>query len=371
MIQVFKPCIGEAEIEAVVGVLRSGWIGLGPRTAEFEKRFADYADAAWAVAVNSGTAALHLALLALDIGPGDEVLVPALTFVSTAHAVSYCGARSVFVDIEADTLNIDMADAERRITKQTRAIIPVHYGGTPCRMDDIWQVARERGLVVIEDAAHACGAVYHGHRVGGLNSDATCFSFHAVKNLTTGDGGMVTTDNPILADTIRRLRWCGIDKDTWQRSEKLERYAWFYEVRDLGYKCHMNDIAAALGLVQLSRLEEMNQRRRQIAAMYDAGFEDLEWLTRPVVGEGLVSARHNYVIQVPHRDRLNVHLRGRGIASGVHYIPLHLQPCYRDEQITLPTVEAIWPKLLTLPMYPDLSNDDAQTVIEAVRECEP
>lgn len=371
MIQVFKPCMGNEEIEAVAGVLRSGWIGLGPKTAEFEDRFARYVGAGYAVGVNSGTAALHLALLASGIGPGDEVLVPSLTFVSTAHAVVYCGARPVFVDIDPDTLNLDVGDAAGRITTHTRAILPVHYGGNPCNMQAVWRLAGEYNLAVVEDAAHACGAYYNGQRVGGLKSDATCFSFHAVKNLACGDGGMVTTHDEEMAHLLKRLRWCGIDKDTWQRSEHLKRYAWYYEVGELGYKYHMNDIEAAIGLAQLKKLEAMNRRRRKIASMYDAGFQGLDWLKCPTVGGAMISARHNYVIRVPHRDQLNIHLRENGIASGVHYVPVHLQTYYRQPHVVLPVVERVWLKLLTLPMYPDLRDVEVEKIIGAVRECEP
>lgn len=378
MIQVFKPSIGQAEIDAVSEVLRSGWLGMGPKTAEFEERFGDYVGAEHAIGVNSCTSALHLALMALGIGPGDEVLVPSLTFISTAHAVSYCGARPVFVDILPDTLNLDVRDADLKVRPRTRAIIPVHYGGLPCRMDEIWQLADEHRLAVIEDAAHACGAAYHGTRVGGLRSDATCFSFHAVKNLACGDGGMITTHRMELAQALRPLRWCGISKDTWQRTGETSimrpyaQYTWYYEVRSLGLKAHMNDITAALGLVQLARLEQMNDRRREIAAIYDEGFRDLGWLECPVLDERVISARHNYVVKVPHRDRLNKHLRELGIATGVHYMPAHLQPCYYQRFWTvLPVTEEMWPRLLTLPMYPDLSDDDVQQVIEGVRQCKP
>ena len=374
MIQVFRPSITEREVEAVSEVLRSGWLGLGPKTAEFETKFADYVGAEYAIGTNSATAALHLVLAALGIGPGDEVLVPTMTFVSTAHAVLYCGATPVFVDIEPDTLNIDLEDAECRITKRTRAIVPVHYGGHACQMNELWQMADAHDLLVVEDAAHACGGQYYGQRVGSLRSTATCFSFHAVKNLTCGDGGMITTNQPELVHTLKRLRWCGIDKSTWDRAravgasrDRYSHYGWYYEVHELGYKYHMNDIMAAIGLVQLDRLENTNARRREIVTQYNTAFAHMDWLECPVEHDYTTSAHHNYVIKTPHRDALNLYLRERDIATGVHYMPVHLHPYYRNRYWTsLPVAEDVWTCLLTLPLYPDLTEDEVECVIQSI-----
>lgn len=380
MIQVFKPWYGQEELDAVREVLESGWLGLGPKTAQFEERFAAYVGAKYAVGLNSATAALHLACLALDIGPGDEVLVPTITFVSTAHAVSYCGATPVFVDIDPQTLNVDLDDLRARITPRTRAIIVVHYGGHACSMEDIWKVAEDHGIPVIEDAAHACGTTYDGQRVGGLGRTVmTCFSFQAVKNLAVGDGGMVTTNRVDLWQTLRRLRWVGIDKSTWDRTEEatmelesdIRRYAsygWYYEVHDLGFKYHMNDISAALGLAQLEKLERGNERRRAVAARYNQGFAGVDWLTTPVELPYTRSATHNYVIQTDLRDEINLGLKERDIATGVHYMPLHLQPYYRKRSHTsLPVAESVWTRLLTLPLYPGLTDEEADLVVDAVR----
>lgn len=374
MIPVFRPSYTEAEIEAVAEVMRSGWVGLGPKTAEFELAFADYVGAEYAIAMNSATAALHLSCLALGIGAGDEVLVPTITFVSTAHAVSYCGATPVFIDVEPDTLNLDVDDALNKVTERTKAIIPVHYGGHPCEMDAIQVLADKHGLAVIEDAAHACGSEYNGRKIGGLRgTDATCYSFHAVKNLATADGGMVTTNRLVLAQRLRRLRWCGIDKSTWQRAGETDvkreysQYTWYYEVRELGYKYHMNDIAAAIGLVQLRRLDEMNTRRREIAKLYTDAFRNLDWLRCPVKKDYAHSAQHNYVIQTPHRDALNVYLRACDISTGVHYLPIHLQPYYRERsRVTLPVAEKAWKQILTLPVYPDMVDAEVQYVIDTI-----
>ena len=381
LIQLFRPSYDARELEALRGVLQSGWIGLGPKTAEFEAQFAAYVGARYAVALNSATAALHLALAVCGIGPGDEVLVPTLTFVSTAHAAEYCGATPVFVDVCPDTLCINVEDARRKITERTRAIVPVHYGGHACQMEEIWDLAEGHTLRVIEDAAHACGSEYRGRRIGGLErTDATCFSFHAVKNLATGDGGMLTTNRAELWHRLMRLRWMGIDKTTWERSEEAERqeetrirrfahYGWYYEVHELGYKYHMNDITAAIGLVQLSKLQAMNERRREIVRRYHAGLKDLDWIERPVEQEYTKSALHNYVIRTAFRDGLNGFLKDRGIATGVHYLPIHLQPYYRSRSlVSLPVVERVWTRLLTLPLYPDLVDHEVEYIIEAIHE---
>jgi perosamine synthetase len=384
MIQVFKPWIDEREIEAVTKVLESGWIGLGPKVAEFEQKFAEYVGAEHAVAMNSGTAALHLALLALGIGPGDEVLVPTITFVSTAHAVEYCGAKPVFVDVEADTLCLNAKDAERRMTKRTRAILPVHYAGHPCRSPELdagrlRHLVGDRFLALIEDAAHASGTKFENRQLCKYKVDAICFSFHAVKNLTCGEGGMVTTMYDNIAESLRRLRWCGIDKSTWGRTEAIGdtrgeygQYGWYYEVDRLGYKCHMSDINAAIGLVQLEKLKVSNIMRRSIVDHYQDAFSDLEWLERPVEKDYCKSSWHLYYIKLEkpeYRDRLNLFLRDRGIATGVHYMPLHLQPYYRDQgQPSLPVAEDVWRRILTLPLYPGLLASEVEQVIEGVRE---
>lgn len=376
-IEIFKPNLDEAEVEAVREVLLSGWIGMGPKTDLFEREFANYVGASHAVGVNSGTSALHLSLVALGIGPGDEVLVPTLTFVSTAHTVRYCGAKPVFVDIESDSLNIDIIDAQRRITERTKAIIPVHFGGHCCRMKDIWELAYSYNLFVIEDAAHACGSQYDGQMVGGLQSSTTCFSFHAVKNLACGDGGMITTSRLDIAQFSRRLRWCGIDRSTWDRigeyraavNTQYAKYSWYYEVHRLGFKSHMNDITAAIGLVQLGKLKEANERRREIAGRYTDELGSLDWLECPGLSDDISahqSACHNYVIKTDRRDELNAYLKEFNIMTGVHYMPLHLQPYYRTT-VSLPTAERVWPQLLTLPLYPSLTDDEVGQVIRRIK----
>lgn len=367
VIQLFRPSITDLEIQAVTEVLRSGWLGLGPKTEEFELAFAKAANAKYAVGLNSGTAALHLALELLDVRQGDEVLVPAITFASTAEVILYVGARPVFVDVDPETLNVSIADLSCKITARTRGMIVVHYGGHPCDMDEISQLANQRGLFVIEDAAHACGATYRSRPIGSLSA-LTCFSFHAVKNLTTGEGGMITTNTPEFDARLRRLRWMGINKDTWDRTTKNEVYAWRYTIGEVGYKCHMHDIAAALGLVQLSRLTELNNRRRVLKERYNRAFADLGWLELPPEREYVQSSWHIYAVKLKPRDDLIGHLKSRGIAPGVHYYPLHLYPCFAEFRTPLPVAEFVWQRIISLPLYPDLSEQEQDIVIEAIRE---
>jgi len=364
-IPIFRPWYDEAEEKAVTEVLRSGWIGLGPKTAEFEKRFAAYLEVPHSVAVNSATAALHLALQAA-IPSGGEVITTSMTFVSSNHAILYNGAVPVFADIEPDTLNIDVHSIERNLTDQTRAILVVHYGGHACDMDPILALAQKRSIPVIEDAAHACGGSYKGRKLGSIGT-AGCFSFHAVKNLATGDGGMIAIHNPEFDKRLRRLRWCGIDKDTWDRSEVEQKYSWYYTVQELGFKYHMNDITAAIGLVQLDKLERGNARRREIVNYYNERFAGLGWLERPVEKEYTRSALHNYVVKLDRRDELIAHLQARGISAGVHYFPIHLYSMYRKFRADVPVTEHVWRRLVTLPLYPGMSDLDVERVVDTMR----
>jgi perosamine synthetase len=365
LIPIFRPSYDEAELRAVQEVFESRWIGLGPKTAEFERRFAEYVGTPHAVAVNSATAALHLALMVLNVTNGEVITTP-MTFVSTNHAILYNDAIPVFADIEPDTLNISAESVRQHLTDRTRAIIVVHYGGHACDMDPILAVARGSGIPVVEDAAHGCGGTYKGRNLGSLGT-LGCFSFHAVKNLATGDGGMITLSDPAFDRQLRRLRWCGIDKDTWDRSEVDQRYSWYYTVQELGYKYHMNDIAAAIGLVQLEKLERGNARRREIVAYYNARFADLDWLEIPVEKSYARSAFHNYVVKLDRRDELIAYLRERRISAGVHYLPNHLYTMYRKYGGEAPVAERVWRRLVTLPLYPDMTEADVERVAEAVR----
>ncbi len=366
-IPVFRPFHGEEEIEAVAEVLRSGWWGQGPKTAEFEQRFAEFVGAPLAVSLNSATAALHLALTVAGV-EGAEVITTPMTFVSTNHAILYNRAIPVFADILADTLHIDPDDIERKIAPRTKAIMAVDYGGHPADLDRLQAIAQTHNLLLIEDAAHAAGSTYKGRPVGSI-APMTCFSFHPVKNLATGDGGMITLGDPEWAERVRRLRWVGINKDTWVRSDDADesRYAWQYDVTELGFKYHTNDIMAAIALVQLQRLPQTNARRRAIAAMYDAGLGDLGWIQLPPHRPDVVSAQHNYVIHLDNRDGLAAWLREHKIATGMHYIPNHLYAMYRPYATPLPVAEREWKRLLTLPLFPALTDDEVIYIIETIR----
>lgn len=371
MIPVYRPWVGAAEARAVARVLRSGWLGLGPVTAEFETRFARYVGAPHAVATASGTAAMHLALLASGVGPGDEVILPSLTFVATAEAALMCGARPVFADIDPGTLNLDPADVRRKLTGRTRAILPVHYGGQPCDLDALRRIARRgRRVALVEDAAHACGSSYRGRRIG-IHGDFVCFSFHAVKNLTTGEGGMITTSDDRAAARLMRLRVFGINRDAWlrHRAKPRGRLAdWNYRVREPGFKAHLHDISAAIGLVQLAKLERGNAIRRTIAARYDAAFAGMPGVTLRPTPSWATTNHHLYVIQVERRDALLERLRRKGIAAGVHYEPVHLFGAFRRWRARLPVTEWAWRRLVSLPLYPTLSRREQASVIGTVTE---
>ncbi len=365
VISLAKPSVSEEEATAVVDALRSGWLSSGPRTVEFEQAFARYAGAKHAVAVSSCTAALHLVLVALGVGPGDEVITSPITFVSTVNAILYAGATPVLADVEPDTLNISPAAIERKITKRTKVIIPVHMAGQPCDMDEILTIARPRGIVVVEDAAHAVGAEYRGTRIGAV-SDATCFSFYATKNLTTGEGGMVTTDDDDLAERIRRLRFHGISSDAWKRYEGCQVREW--TAVELGYKANFTDLQAAIGLVQLRRLDGMLARREAIAREYRRAFERFGVVLAELPDRK--HAWHLFVVRVPERRRFREHLADAGIATGIHFPAIHLQPYFKqrfgDLENELPVATRVSEEIVSLPLHPDLTNGEVRRVIDAV-----
>lgn len=364
MIPIFRPSYDEREIEALRETLNSGWVGLGPKTKLFEEKFAEFIGTRYAVALNSATAALHLSLLCLEV-KGSEVISIPLTFISVNHAILYSGAAPVFCDVEPDTMNIDASKIEPLITPRTKAVICVHYGGRSCDMERILKICEKHNLALIEDCSHAAGGKYKSAMLGSLGKTG-CFSFQAVKNLAAGDGGMVTTDRKDYYERLKRLRWLGITKDTFTRG--MTEYSWYYDVAEVGYKYHMNDIAAAIGLVQLEKLEAANGRRRQISAIYDsrlAGVGDIELLSHR---EYQSSAAHNYVIKTGRRDALNDFLREKGVSTGVHYYPNHLYDIYKPYYRACPVAEAEWSKLLTLPLFPALSNDEVDYIIRCCKD---
>ncbi len=368
------PDIGEEEIDEVVQVLASGWITTGPRTKEFEERVADYLGVKHAVAVSSCTAALHIALAALGVGPGDEVITSPLTFCATANVIVHLGATPIFADVSADC-NVDPDEIRRRITPRTKAIVPVHYAGQPCNMDRILECTREHKVYVVEDAAHAIGAKYHGQMIGSF-SDATAFSFYAIKNMTTAEGGMVTTNNDALAEKMRLLSLHGISKDAWKRYGS--EGSWYYEVVYPGYKYNMTDIQAALGIRQLAKLEHFLDVRQRYVAMYNDAFRDVPEIHTPETKGDVRHAWHLYTIQIDterltiDRNKFIEALHAEHIGTSVHFIPIHLHPYYSErfgfKRGDYPNAERIYDRIISLPLYPKMSEEDIKRVIAAVKK---
>ena len=369
-----RQLVDEVDIQAVIAVLRSAWLTTGPKVAEFEEAFAQRVGAAHAVSFSSGTAALHGAAFAAGLKVGDEAITSPLTFAATANCVLYQGATPVFADVCRDTLNLDPQRVAERVTANTKAILAVDYAGHPADLDALREIADRSSLVMIEDACHALGAEYRGRPVGGI-ADMTVFSFHPVKHLTTGEGGMVTTNHDALAETLRRFRNHGISSDARQRQSAGQ---WHYEMVLLGFNYRLTDVACALGLSQLKKLETNLARRREIAARYTAAFGDLQGVTPPSVRMEANPAWHLYPIRLdPARltaDRAQVFraLRAENIGVNVHYIPVHRHPYYRDrfgyKGGEYPIAEDAYEQLISLPMFHGMSNQDVADVIAAVEK---
>ena len=375
-IPLFDLDVGEQEIEAVRRVLTSGWISMGEVTQELEQRFADAHNALYGVAVSSATAALHLALRAADVGQGDEVICPSLTFVATSNAAIYVGAKPVFADIEsAGNLTISAGEIESKITRNTRAIVVMHYGGFPCDMDAINEVAHRNGCVVIEDAAHAPDAEYKGRKVGTLG-DVGCFSFFSNKNMTTAEGGMVLTNDPDVASRVRVLRSHGMTSLSYDR---FNGHASSYDVVDLGYNYRMDDIRASIGLVQLDRLCEMGANRREVWDSYQQRLVGVEGVTVPFGAAAEESGKwltQPYIFPViltydQHRDQVRHKLAQDGIQTSVHYPPVHLFRLYTDRfgyaAGDLPVTEWVASNIISLPFYPSMAEEDVDSVVEALK----
>jgi len=384
MIPYGRQQIDAEDIRAVVAVLKSDWLTTGPKVGEFDKVFADFVGAKYAVAVNSGTAALHAAMFALGIGPGDEVIVPPITFAVTANCVVFQGGTPVFSDVEPDTLLLDPNQIESKITSNSKAIIAVDYAGQPCDYDTLRKVADKHDLALVADACHSLGG-RHKNRPAGSLALLNTFSFHPVKHITTGEGGMITTDDPKLADKMRLFRNHGITRDpkcfsslTSDLRPPASDFSWFYEMTDLGYNYRITDFQCALGMSQLKKLPLWIDRRREIAHCYDVAFRDLPRVTPLSVRNNVSHAYHLYVVRLNldgtdfDRGAVFKKLRESGIGVNVHYIPVHLHPFYRNTYGTslglCPIAEKAYEQILSLPIYPAMSEEMIDVVIEAVKK---
>jgi perosamine synthetase len=367
MIKVARGCVGEDELAAVREAFAYGYFGLAGKVTEFERALGERLGAGDVIATNTGTSALHLALDAIGIGPGDEVIVPSLTFVGSFQAVSATGATPVACEVLPDTLLIDPKDVRRRITSRTRAIMPVHYGGASCDMVALSELAFRHRLRIVEDAAHALGSTWRGRTVGS-DGDLVCFSFDSIKNITCGEGGAIVCHDPPLAEVLRRKLLLGIDRRAHASTNWKER-SWRYSVGTQGFRYHLSNINAAIGLVQLGKLGGFIARRRALCRRYDAVFAGVSGVCPLAVDYDEV-APHIYVVRIAdgRRDALVEHLRGREIETGINYIPNHLHPYFAREGLRLPVTERLFEEILTLPLHCELSDDDVDTVAGHVKE---
>jgi dTDP-4-amino-4,6-dideoxygalactose transaminase len=376
-----RPSIGQEEMDEVLDTLKSGWLTTGPRTAQFEREFRTYVGAPHALAVNSCTAGLHLALAALNIGPGAEVITTPLTFCATVNAILHVGATPVLADVTPDG-NIDPASVASRVTAKTRAILPVHLAGLPCDMNAIWSIARRHKLYVVEDCAHAAGARYQGWPIGAGNPDtgdystAAAFSFYATKNLTTGEGGMVTTHDGALADEMKILCLHGISKDAWNRYS--DKGNWYYEVLTSGFKYNLSDIQSAIGIHQLRKLDGFTETRARYAEIYKRIFSDVEEFEVPPEKPDCLHAWHLYMLRLKSeklsitRDEFIEALREKGVGTSVHFIPIPMHPFFADfahrPENDCPRAMALYPRLISLPLYPAMTEEQVVYAAEAAKE---
>ncbi len=366
-----RPSIGEEESAEVVDTLRSGWLTTGPKTRRFEEGFAREIGVPHALGTSSCTGALHIGLAALGIHAGDEVILPTMTFAASAHVVVHCGATPVFVDVDADTLAIDPAAVAAAITPRTRAVIAVHYAGRPCEIAALRALCDARGLFLVEDCAHAVGASAGG-RACGAWGDAAGFSFYANKNLTTGEGGMLTTSSPDVAGRARTLRLQGMTRDVFRRGGEGTLPSWRYEIVAAGFKYPMSDLQAAIGVHQLARLPAMQTARHRLAARYDALLAGIPGLRTPApAAPDAVHGWHLYVVRVPRRDEIFAALVERGVEPSVHFVPLHLQPYFQEAWGTragqFPRAEAAFDEILSLPLFPSMTDEDQDLVVASLR----
>lgn len=365
MIPVSRPSIGKEELSAIEDVFKSGWLGLGSTTFAFEDELKKYIGCRHAIAVNTGTSALHLALAGYGVGPGDDVIVPSITYVACVQAILATGATPVFCESRETDLLMDLDDVSRKVTPRTKAVMPVHYCGNPCDMDRLLALAEAHGFWVIEDAAHAFGSAYKGRLLGSFGH-ATCFSFDPIKNITCGEGGAVVLHDDLIAEEIRRRRILGIEKDTWNRYQN--KRSWFYEVVSPGYRYHMPNFCAAIGLVQMRKLGEFLKRRREICRRYDAAFQNLRSVRVLEINYDGV-APHIYIVRILNnrREQFMEFLSGLGVGTGIHYIANHIQPFFKPYvREPLPISDRLGQEIVTLPLYYEMTEEESRTVIDAV-----
>jgi len=370
-IRLFKPSLGQEELDNIKDAFQRGWIGLGPKVAEFEQKWAEFIGCKTAIGLNSATAALHLALRCFSFPEGKKVLVPSLTFSATASAILYNRLIPVFVDSDPITLGMNLNDMEKKYDKDCVAIIPVHYCGHPVPMEKLMPWVRQRGLKVIEDCAHTAGGVYKGKTLGTWG-DIGCFSFEEKKCLTTGDGGMICSDDPELLKDVKAMRWVGIDKDNWKTAQAYvaanrDAMHWFYEINVLGYKYNMNDLAASIGLAQFKKLPAMNKRRSEIILHYMNGLKDIPGIRPLLPYEPDKYMYQMFGIRTDRRDDLMIFLKSKGIATGCHYTPLSIQPLFKPWGENCLFVEKEHSHFITLPLHADLTKEEVNYVLENLK----
>ncbi|MFA6003054.1 MAG: DegT/DnrJ/EryC1/StrS family aminotransferase [Elusimicrobiota bacterium] len=369
MIPISRPVTGPEEIAAISKVFSSAWLGLGSTVFEFEEKLKSYLGAKHVIAVNTGTSALHIALAGFGVGPGDEVIIPSITFAACVQTILALGATPVFAESHEDSLLLDIDDVERCLTPKTKAVMPVHFCGNPCDLDRLLALAKKHGFLVIEDAAHAFGSEYRGRKIG-THGHAVCFSFDPIKNITTGEGGAVALSDDKIAEEIRRQRILGIDKDTWHRYKNTRTY--FYEVVSPGFRYHMPNFCAAVGLEQLKKFPDFIARRRHIAQRYDDSFSGLTSV-KPLRIDYRTVVPHIYILRLAadRRDAFMEFLKSRGIGTGLHYIANHIQPFFKKYcGRPLPRAERLWQEIVTIPLHCGMNDVEIDTVISAVKDFE-
>lgn len=374
-IRLFKPCIGEEELNNIKDAFDRAWIGLGPKVTEFENEWSKFIECKSSIGLNSATAALHLAITSFRFTPGKKVLVPAITFASTAFAPVYNQLEPVFVDVDKDTVSISLDDLEKKYTEDCVAIMPVHFGGHPAKMDLILDFAKTKNLKIVEDCAHTAGSKYKDKKLG-MWGNIGCFSFEEKKAMTTGDGGMMCSDDEELLAPMKACRWVGIDKDTWKRvdgytdTKAVDAMHWYYEISSLGFKYNMNDLSASIGLAQLKKLDWMNLERSKHIKRYMDGIKDLKYIKPLLPFEPDKNSYWLFGVRCEKRDELIMHLKSKGIATSVHYVPLMLFPFFKKWDNGCETAKNIWKSFITLPLFAELKDSEIDYIVESLYEFE-